>query len=116
MRIKNRPSVILHILGIIIFMGFTGVAAPQIYAQSSGDIHVNPIDNLSPDFIMGADVSMLKQIEDSGGKFYDKGVEKDALTILKEHGVHWIRLRIWNDPTDEAGNYLGGGNNDLKTT
>ncbi len=65
---------------------------------------------------MGADVSMLKQIEDSGGKFYVNGVEKDCLTILKDHGVNWIRLRIWNDPTDEHGKYLGGGNNDLERT
>ena len=65
---------------------------------------------------MGADVSMLKQIEDNGGKFYVNGVKTDALRILKDHGVNWIRLRIWNDPTDAAGAYLGGGNNDLQNT
>ena len=83
---------------------------------SSEEFHVNPIDGLSPEFIMGADVSMLAQIEENGGKYYDQGIEADALEILKNHGVNWIRLRIWNDPTDPGGNPLGGGNNDLQRT
>lgn len=61
-------------------------------------------------FIKGADVSMLKQIEDCGGKFYLNGVQMDALEILKYFGINWIRLRIWNDPKDANGNPLGGGN------
>jgi arabinogalactan endo-1,4-beta-galactosidase len=65
---------------------------------------------------MGADVSMLSQIEENGGKFYDQGVEGESLEILKKHGVNWIRLRLWNDPTDGNGNPLGGGNNDLQRT
>jgi arabinogalactan endo-1,4-beta-galactosidase len=77
---------------------------------------VNPIDGLSPDFIMGADVSMLSQIEISGGKYYDYGSEGDCLEILRNHGVNWIRLRIWNDPTNKNGDPLGGGNNDLERT
>jgi len=84
--------------------------------QASSGIHVDPIDGLHPDFIMGADVSMLRQIEISGGKYYVNGVERDCLRILRDHGVNWIRLRIWNDPTDERGQGLGGGNNDLART
>ncbi|WP_448535243.1 glycosyl hydrolase 53 family protein [Pseudothermotoga sp.] len=56
-------------------------------------------------FILGVDVSMLYEIERLGGRFYDAGVEKDCLQILKDHGVNWVRLRVWNDPTN-----LGGGN------
>ncbi len=89
---------------------------PTVTTQEESDFHVNPVEGLSPDLIMGADVSMLKQIEDNGGKFYVNGEEADALEILKAHGVNWIRLRIWNDPTDENGEPLGGGNNNLDTT
>ncbi|UJF34925.1 glycosyl hydrolase 53 family protein [Paenibacillus hexagrammi] len=81
-----------------------------------GDIHINPIEGMNSDFIKGADVSMLKQIEISGGKFYDNGVEKDALQILKDHGVNWVRLRVWNNPVDANGKPLGGGNNDKART
>jgi arabinogalactan endo-1,4-beta-galactosidase len=89
---------------------------PMPTVPSEAEFHVNPIDGLNPDFIMGADVSMLSQIEQSGGKFYDQGVEGDSLEILQKHGVNWIRLRLWNDPTDQSGNPLGGGNNDLQRT
>lgn len=95
-------------------------------------IKVNPISDLSPDFIKGADVSMIAQIEKCGGKFYDTdGEQKDCLTILKNHGVNWIRLRLWNNPVFTAdrialenlaeendvkpGDPVGGGNCDLKS-
>ncbi|MEO8391865.1 MAG: glycosyl hydrolase 53 family protein [Chloroflexota bacterium] len=119
MRSKNKIFLLVDVFAIILLMtplvGFTGTPMSLPAAQTNS-LHVNPIDNLNPDFMMGADVSMLKQIEDSGGKFYEDGVEKDALTILKDHGVNWIRLRIWNDPTDANGEDLGGGNNDLEKT
>jgi len=84
--------------------------------QVPSGIHIDPIDGLRPGFIMGADVSMLRQIEISGGKYYVNGAEGDCLRILRDHGVNWIRLRVWNDPTDEHGKGLGGGNNDLART
>ncbi len=117
MRSKYKIFLLIGIFAISVLImpsgGFTGIL-PSLSAADN--IHVNPITDLKSDFIMGADVSMLKQIEDNGGKFYDSGVETDCLTILKEHGVNWTRLRLWNDPTDEQGKYLGGGNNDLEST
>ncbi len=75
-------------------------------------LNVKPILDLDPNFIMGMDISMLYEIERLGGKYYDKGVEKDLLDILKDYGINWIRLRVWVDPRDENGNPLGGGNCD----
>ncbi|TDT72039.1 arabinogalactan endo-1,4-beta-galactosidase [Hypnocyclicus thermotrophus] len=72
---------------------------------------------IKKDFIKGVDISMLKQLEDNGAKFYDeKGIEKDCIEILKEHGVNWIRIRTWVNPVDKTGNLLGGGNNNKETT
>ena len=68
------------------------------------------------DFIRGADVSMLKDIEDLGGESYDNGVKKDALEIMKNHGANYVRLRLWVDPYDSEGNSYGGGSNDFNTT
>jgi arabinogalactan endo-1,4-beta-galactosidase len=66
------------------------------------------------DFIMGADVSELYELEKHNKKFYDTDdIEKSALQILKNHGVNYIRLRLWNDPTNALGDPIGGGNNDL---
>lgn len=67
-------------------------------------------------FIMGGDMSMLHEVEQRGGKFYDQGVEQDALEILGDHGMNAVRLRLWVDPYDSAGNPYGGGTNDLATT
>ena len=106
--------ILIVLIGIFVILPILLEANKNI--QDSAGIHVNHIEGLSPDFIMGADVSMLKQIEISGGKYYVNGIEEDCLKILKDHGVNWIRLRIWNDPTDENGEYLGGGNNDLEKT
>ncbi|HTP07538.1 MAG TPA: glycosyl hydrolase 53 family protein, partial [Anaerolineae bacterium] len=90
-------------------------SADQSHQKNTGLV-INPIENLSPNFIMGADVSMLPQIEQSGGKFLVNGIAEDALKILKDHGINWIRLRLWNDPTDANGKGLGGGNNDITRT
>lgn len=68
------------------------------------------------DFIRGADVSMLKDVEDLGGKFYDDGINKDALEIMNDHGANYVRLRLWVDPYDSEGNSYGGGSNDFNTT
>lgn len=81
------------------------------------DLQVNPIPGLSPEFIRGADVSTLLAVERAGGRFRDSdGTPGDALVLLKAHGVNWIRLRLWNDPTLADGSPVGGGNNDLATT
>ena len=45
-------------------------------------------------------------------KFYDNGIEQDGLTILKNHGVNWIRVRIWNNPYVVGPEGVGGGNTD----
>lgn len=61
--------------------------------------------NLSdPDtFIKGVDISTLQALEDKGVKFYDEGVQRDLLTIMKDHGVNYVRLRLWNDPVQADG-------------
>ncbi|RUS46575.1 glycosyl hydrolase 53 family protein [Cohnella sp. AR92] len=70
------------------------------------------------EFIKGADISTLQSIEDAGGKYYDNGQEKDLLEILKDHGVNYIRLRIWNNPVEAGGSdeQGQGGYNDLAHT
>ncbi|SFT07875.1 glycosyl hydrolase 53 family protein [Paenibacillus sp. BC26] len=54
-------------------------------------------------FIKGADISSLQAIEAAGGKYYEGGVQRDLLDILKDHGVNYVRLRIWNNPVEADG-------------
>jgi beta-galactosidase len=53
--------------------------------------------------ILGADISFLPQLEARGIKFSDKGVQKDVLEILKDHGFNYIRLRLFVDPSNDSG-------------
>ncbi|MHA7966872.1 glycosyl hydrolase 53 family protein [Paenibacillus sp. CAU 1782] len=85
--------------------------------QQLGDskLFVQPVaelqDGKRSDFIMGADISTILAIQQSGRRYYDlNGAEKPLMDILKENGVNWIRLRLWNDPKDENGNWYGAGN------
>src|SRR4051812_27744994 len=75
----------------------------------------NKTDNTS-EKILGADISFLPQLEARGKKFYDKGIEKDAIQILKDHGFNYIRLRIFNNPAADSGYSPGEGFCDLDHT
>ena len=59
--------------------------------------------------MMGADISYLPQLEETGIRFSDNGKEKDAIQILKDHGFNYVRLRIFNDPAGDSGYAPGKG-------
>ena len=60
---------------------------------------VAPQPSPSTPYIVGADISWVQAAEDRGVRYRDKGVEKDILEILRDHGFNYIRLRVFNDPT-----------------
>lgn len=80
------------------------------------DIYVDRLD-LSEDFIKGVDISSYLAEKHSGVIYHDfAGNEVDDagfFTLLKESGINWVRIRVWNHPYDASGNGYGGGNNDL---
>ncbi len=56
-------------------------------------------------FVRGADIGWLQQMEATGYKFYDSsGVQKDCLQILKDHGINTVRLRVWVNPSNDKTN------------
>jgi len=67
------------------------------------------------DKILGADISFLPELEAEGHKFYDNGIQKDPIQILKDHGFNYIRLRIFNNPAADSG-YSKKGYCDLENT
>lgn len=121
-------SMVIGVAAIALWAGCgAGHAAPG--TPPSAAVTVQPVPDLRADFIMGADVSMLDQLEKNGGRFSDPaGNRKDALQILKDHGIGWARLRLWHTPVNDSdviekgrtisrrGDPKGGGNNDLATT
>jgi arabinogalactan endo-1,4-beta-galactosidase len=56
-------------------------------------------------FVKGADIGWLSQMEATGYKFFDStGTQKECLQILKEAGINTVRLRVWVNPSDDKVN------------
>jgi beta-galactosidase len=82
--------------------GSTGIhtiqpSTPNFWAKNNS-FKKRPVDKM-----LGADISFLPQMEARGIKFQDKGVEKDAIEILKDHGFNYVRLRIFHNPAGDSG-------------
>ena len=53
-------------------------------------------------FIKGADISWVTEMEANGKKFYNKnGVALDCFALMKEMGMNAIRIRVWVNPTNK---------------
>ncbi|QLG39806.1 glycosyl hydrolase 53 family protein [Paenibacillus sp. E222] len=90
---------------------------PSQYASAgsftvTGDVYGAPIqpeatvtvEGYRSDFVRGVDISTLTAIEDNGGYYLDSnGAKRDLLDILKDRGVNYVRLRLWNDPQKSNG-------------
>src|SRR5690242_13895880 len=59
-------------------------------------------------FVVGADVSMLSEIEKAGGAFRgDDGSPGDAIRILRDNGCDLFRLRVFVDPDKDFASTWG---------
>ena len=75
---------------------------------------VKKLNNMSQSSIRGMDISSYTALKIAGVKYYDfDGKETSLLKVLHDNGVNYIRIRIWNDPTNEKGETYGGGANDV---
>jgi arabinogalactan endo-1,4-beta-galactosidase len=54
----------------------------------------------SQNYLIGADLSFMKQTEDRGFVFKENGQAKSCLQIFKDHGYNWVRLRLFHTPKD----------------
>jgi len=94
-------------------VGVSACGAKESTLPSVG-ISIEKIPSITSDFIRGVDISSVIAIEQSGVIFKDReGKPQDIFVTLKEAGVNYIRVRIWNDPYDSQGNGYGGGTSDL---
>lgn len=86
-----------------------------IYDDHTADqLMVIPVE-IEEDFIFGVDMSSIIAVEQAGGVFYNKdGVEQDVFEILSEHGINYVRIRLWHNPFNSEGLAFGGGNNDTQ--
>ncbi len=109
---KKLTFIFVMALLLIVLVGCSNNNSQPV--QST--ILVEQIAELDSDFIMGVDVSSVISLENSGVVFRDfAGKKQDIFATLKQAGVNYIRVRLWNDPFDANGNSYGGGVCDIDT-
>lgn len=54
-------------------------------------------------YILGADVSLIRQDEAAGATYFDQGVQKDIFEILTDYGFNFARVWVFVDPAAPGG-------------
>jgi arabinogalactan endo-1,4-beta-galactosidase len=82
-----------------IILSLTLVACSK-FGSNSNPNPTPPPDSVIPEFIKGADVSWITQMESNGIKFYNSnGTATEGMALLKSLGMNAIRLRVWVNPS-----------------
>jgi len=71
-----------------------------VLTSCSSDNNNNEEAPIFKEFIKGADLSFLPQIEESNIVFTDNEISSDALSILKNNGLNTVRIRLWHSPVN----------------
>ena len=106
----------LIFLSFSLFLFITVVAVHAQTVPVTASKNSSSVKKKSMSKMLGADISFLPQLEYEGIKFSDNGQEKDALQILKDHKINYIRLRIFNNPSADSGYSPKHGFCDLEQT
>lgn len=102
-------AAVLGVLSCVSALAFGQLKSNRALDGCRQQILVEPVEGISKDFIRGVDISSLAAVEENRGRFLNKkGEEEDIFKILKDNGVNWVRLRVWNKPVN------GGGNNSVE--
>jgi arabinogalactan endo-1,4-beta-galactosidase len=84
---------------LVIMSVLLNYASEIIYAAQYGSPQ-EAASGSETEFIKGVDVSFIPQKEDYKAVFKDGGKAKDPLQIFKDHGINYIRLKLWHTPVD----------------
>lgn len=63
---------------------------------------VLPLAAYASDYIVGVDVSFMRQAELGGVVFKDNHQPMPGLQIFRNHGYNWVRIRLFHDPAAVA--------------
>jgi arabinogalactan endo-1,4-beta-galactosidase len=92
------------LLGLLLVLFYLTPAQAQTAAPSKSTQQVAKPAGSKKNIgkMLGADISFLPQLEARGMKFSDRGQEKDAIEILRDHGFNYVRLRLFHNPAAAA--------------
>lgn len=116
-----KRSVLFLLSAAMLLLPLTGCGESNVSSVSpthkleDADLFVKQTAPLDGDFILGMDASAVPALERSGVRYYNtQGEEQDVFLTLAQHGINYIRVRVWNHPYDKNGNGYGGGNCDIE--
>ncbi len=111
---KKIINMIVCLLLVVTSFNVCNEASAQEVAYR--EVVFQDIDVNDGEVIKGVDISSVISLEQSGVVFRNKNGEiTDIFRILREAGVNYIRVRVWNAPYNASGVTYGGGNNDIHT-
>ncbi|MGW4114674.1 glycosyl hydrolase 53 family protein [Actinosynnema sp. NPDC004786] len=102
------------VVGLVLAGALATPPAQAADGPVEAGIVVRKVENLPEDFVNGVDVSSVIALERSGVVFRDAARQPaDLFAVLAGAGITDVRVRVWNDPYDAAGNGYGGGTVDV---
>ncbi|MEO6038498.1 MAG: glycosyl hydrolase 53 family protein [Saprospiraceae bacterium] len=95
-------------LGLSVFIACKKDPGPVVVPPAD-----QPVFYAWTQFVLGADLSYVNQVQDYGGVYRDSAAVTDPFKIFKKHGANVVRVRLWYNPQWQAA--LNGGRryNDL---
>src|SRR6266487_7021185 len=63
-----------------------------------GELRVFGPDPATANMRLGGDLSFTPQEEAAGAHFTDRGIASDPVTIMRNNGANFVRLRLWVNP------------------
>jgi arabinogalactan endo-1,4-beta-galactosidase len=82
------------VLGLVFF---TSLSCKKKNDNGAGIIQPTP---LPANFVKGADISWVTQMETTGIKFYSSaGTQTECFALMKSLGMNTVRLRVWVNPS-----------------
>ena len=104
------------VLSLALFLTGCTKQSPVTNSPQERTPIVEKVEGLSQDFLLGADISSLIALENSGLVYHNLDHQpQELVSLLHDVGINAIRVRVWNDPYDASGHGYGGGNCDLNT-
>jgi arabinogalactan endo-1,4-beta-galactosidase len=98
----RKPGKIVAFFSLIVLF-FVFVVVYSSLTADPGTMNQEQLRARLP--IRGVDISSLPKVEDHGGVFYDDaGRRQDIFQILADHGVNYVRLKLWHTPASGYNN------------
>jgi arabinogalactan endo-1,4-beta-galactosidase len=83
---------------LIMFLATLPMGCSKSNKDDDTDNKEKPVVYTPDQFVTGADLSYVNQVEDHGGVYLDSGEVRDPYLIFKNHGANTVRIRLWHNP------------------